>query len=179
MRIRSVIAVKIRKITAEDLPRAAELYELAKGALKAQGVDQWQDGSPNIETAREDMKNGVGYVLEDDTGEVIATACLAFGREPTYDEIFGGEWSAKPECYGFLHRIAVAPSAKGKGAAGLMFDKLKRMAHERGVNVLRGDTHRDNKPMQRVMEKNGLAYRGVIYLEDGSERLAYEIILNN
>ena len=31
--------------------------------------------------------------------------------------------------------------------------------------------------MQRVMEKNGLTYRGVIYLEDGSQRLAFEKLL--
>ena len=79
--------------------------------------------------------------------------------------------------YGFLHRIAVLPEAKGKGAAGLFFDELKRQAQEKGIKVLRGDTHRDNKPMQRVMEKNGLTYRGVIHVEDGAERLAYEALL--
>ena len=31
--------------------------------------------------------------------------------------------------------------------------------------------------MQRVMEKNGLSCRGVIYLEDGGERLAFEKLL--
>ena len=42
---------------------------------------------------------------------------------------------------------------------------------------LRGDTHRGNKIMQRVLEKNGLVYRGIIYLEDGGERLAFEKLL--
>ena len=31
--------------------------------------------------------------------------------------------------------------------------------------------------MQRVMAKAGLALRGVIHVEDGSERLAYEKVL--
>lgn len=44
--------------------------------------------------------------------------------------------------------------------------------------ILRGDTHRDNQPMRRVMEKNGFSYRGVIHLEDGAERLAFEALLN-
>lgn len=169
--------MKIRKLTAAELPQVAELYEQARAALKAQGIDQWQDGYPNIKTAERDIDNGTSYVLEDDSGEIIATACLAFGREPTYEKIFYGKWSAEPEEYGFLHRIAVAPHAKGRGAAGLMFDELKRLAKDRSIQVVRGDTHRDNKTMQRVMEKNGLSYRGVIYLEDGSERLAYELVL--
>ena len=55
--------------------------------------------------------------------------------------------------------------------------KVQEEARQRGLTVLRGDTHRDNKVMQRVMEKNGLEYRGIIYLEDGGERLAYEKLL--
>lgn len=170
--------MKIRKITADELPDVAALYEDAKAALRAQGVDQWQDGYPNIETAGQDFENGTGYVLEDN-GKIIASACLAFGREPTYEKIHFGAWKADPEEYGFLHRIAVSSDAKGKGAAGLMFDELKRMARQRGITVIRGDTHRDNKPMQRVMEKNGLTYCGVIYLEDGDERLAYELVMED
>ena len=45
------------------------------------------------------------------------------------------------------------------------------------MQAVRGDTHRDNQPMQRVMAKAGLAYRGVITLTDGSERLAFEALL--
>lgn len=168
--------MRIRKTTLADLPDIARLYDEARAALRAAGVDQWQDGYPDESTARTDMENGTGFVLEDG-GEVIATACLSFGHEPTYDVIEQGAWQAQGEPYGFLHRIAVSPKAKGKGAAGLFFDELKRQAGERGVRVLRGDTHRDNKAMQRVMAKSGLSYRGIIHIEDGTERLAYEIIL--
>ena len=109
-------------------------------------------------------------------GRVVGFACLAFGVEPTYGVIEQGRWLGQGE-YGFLHRVAVDPAAKGRGAAGLFFDELKRQARERGVKIIRGDTHRDNLPMQRVMAKNGLELRGVIHVEDGTERLAYECIL--
>ncbi len=168
--------MNIRKATPADLPQIAALYEESRAALRAAGVDQWQDGYPNESTARKDMEDGTGYVL-DEGGEVIATACLAFGREPTYDVIEQGAWACE-EPYGFLHRVAVSPQAKGKGAAGLFFDELKKQAAEKGVRVLRGDTHRDNHSMQRVMAKNGLEYRGIIHVEDGTERLAYEIVLD-
>lgn len=173
---RMAIFMQIRRTTPADLPAVAALYDEARAALRAAGVDQWQDGYPDGASARADMEKGIGFVLEDG-GEVIATACLAFGREPTYDVIEQGAWQAQGEPYGFLHRIAVSPRAKGKGAAGLFFEELKRQARERGIRVLRGDTHRDNKAMQRVMEKSGLSYRGIIHIEDGTERLAYEIIL--
>ena len=166
----------IRKGTLADLPHILPLYDAAKAFLKAQGLDQWQDGYPNEESARKDIADGTCYVLEDN-GEILGSACLAFGVEPTYNKIYDGNWAASPAVYGFLHRIAVSPKTRGKGAAGLFFDELKRLAREQNITVIRGDTHRGNLPMQRVMAKNGLAYRGVIYLEDGAERLAYECIL--
>ena len=167
----------IRETQEQDLPQIDALYRCAREALKSQGVDQWQDGDyPNAEDARQDMNQGTGHVLEED-GEILAVACIAFGREPTYDIIVDGAWGAQPEIYGFLHRIAVAPHAKGQNIAGRMFEELKRQAEQRGIHVLRADTHRDNLPMQRALQKAGYSYRGIIYLEDGDERLAYERIL--
>ena len=177
--------MEIRKTQPQDLPVIQTLYDDARAALKAAGIDQWQTGDyPNAGDARKDMEDGVGYVLTDQ-GEVLAVACLAFGRDPTYDVIEQGAWASEAagnaplQEYGFLHRIAVSSRAKGKGAAGQMFEELKRQARERGVKVLRGDTHRDNAAMQRVMAKSGLQYQGIIHVEDGTERFAYELTLED
>jgi hypothetical protein len=42
---------------------------------------------------------------------------------------------------------------------------------------IRIDTHRDNKIMQHNILKEGFSYCGIIYLESGDERLAYQKIL--
>lgn len=167
--------MELRPACREDVPAVARLYDMARASLKAAGVPQWQEGYPNGDDALRDIEQGHGYVLTED-GEVAAFACLAFGVEPTYNVIERGGWLGRGE-YGFLHRVAVDPVLRGRGAAGLFFDELKRQAGERGVKIIRGDTHRLNLPMQRVMAKNGLKLRGVIHVEDGSERLAYECIL--
>lgn len=166
----------LRKAVLEDGKSVAQLYEEAKSFLRAQGVDQWQDGYPNEETFRGDVAEGNAWVLEEE-GQVVATAYLGIGQEPTYAKIYEGAWAADPAEYAFLHRIAVAGSCKGKGAPGMFFRQLEKQARDQGLSVVRGDTHRDNRIMQRVMEKNGLTYRGIIYLEDGSPRLAYEKVL--
>lgn len=171
-----MVNMNLRKAALEDGNAVVKLYEEAKGFLRSQGVDQWQDGYPNEETFRRDVAEGNAWVLEED-GQVVATAYLGIGREPTYAKIYEGDWAADPAEYAFLHRIAVAGSCKGKGAPGIFFRQLEKQARERGLSVIRGDTHRDNRIMQRVMEKNGLTCRGIIYLEDGSSRLAFEKIL--
>lgn len=166
----------IRLTKTEDLPAIEELYSEAKAALRAMNINQWQTGDyPNALDADEDRKLGCGYVFEED-GEVLGVASITFGHEPTYDHI-DGAWAAEPEVYGFLHRIAIAGRAKGKGVAGLFFDELKRQAKERNIAVLRADTHEKNLPMQRVLQKAGFEYRGIIMVEDGSPRYAYELIL--
>ena len=167
----------VRKTLPADLPAIDMLYEAARESLKSMGVDQWQTGNyPSAEDAEIDMNAGTGFVLEEN-GEVLGVACIAFGREPTYEVIEGGSWAADPAEYGFLHRIAIAPKMKGKNAAGLLFDELKKQARERNLAVLRCDTHHDNIPMQHALAKNGFSLRGVITLEDGSLRLAYEQII--
>ena len=35
------------------------------------------------------------------------------------------------------------------------------------VNNIKIDTHKDNISMQKLLEKNGFKYCGIIYLEDG------------
>ena len=44
---------------------------------------------------------------------------------------------------------------------------------------LRIDTHRDNIPMQKLLEKNGFVQCGIIHLSNGDERIAYEKVVKN
>ena len=44
----------------------------------------------------------------------------------------------------------------------------------KGIKNIRVDTHKDNKSMQGLLLKNNYKYCGVIYLEDGSKRIAFE-----
>ena len=52
------------------------------------------------------------------------------------------------------------------------FDLNSRSYRE--LRCMRIDTHKDNKTMQRLILKNGYEYCGIIFVEDGTERLAFE-----
>ena len=68
-----------------------------------------------------------------------------------------------------IHRIASSGAVRG------VFDKavdFALLSHD----VVRVDTHRDNEPMKRAIMRRGFSYCGVIYLANGDERLAYEIV---
>ena len=158
----------IRKTLGSDLPKIAQIYENAKRFMRDSGnPNQWNDGRPNIDTAREDMERGVGYVAEE-LGEVVAVFMFSEGADPTYARIYDGAWLSD-EPYGVIHRIAVAEQGRG------IIDFCINWCFSRCQN-LRIDTHRDNIPMQRALAKRGFEYCGIIHLANGDERLAYQKI---
>lgn len=156
----------IRKTVEADLVRIGEIYENAKRFMHTSGnPNQWNKGKPNIETARADMEAGVGYVAVENS-EIVAVFMFSMDEEPTYAKIYDGAWLSD-EPYGVIHRIAVAEQGKG------IIDYCINECFAKCKN-LRIDTHRDNLPMQRALTKRGFRYCGIIYLEDGDERLAYQ-----
>lgn len=158
--------MQIRKTVSKDLPAISFIYDNARRFMTESGnPNQWNSGKPNVDTAREDMEAGVGYVLED-KGEILAVFMFSIGEDPTYKKIYGGAWK-NDEPYAVIHRIAV--KEQGRGLIDYCINECFRICPN-----LKIDTHRDNIPMQKALAKRGFEYCGIIYLENGDERLAYQ-----
>lgn len=167
--------MEIRLAVRDDLMSILKIIDDAKAYFKSQHIDQWQNGYPNKQSILEDILAGHSYVLCDDK-KIVATAAIIFENDPNYDFIEDGQWlSSGP--YGVLHRIACDPSYKGQGFASLFFDYAKARANIMHYASLRVDTHQDNLSMQRLIAKNKFHYCGIVYMEDGSSRYAYEYVL--
>lgn len=165
--------MKFRKTRIEDVSSVLEIICQAKVYLKQNKIEQWQNGYPNIDSIIEDIQKKYSYVVEEN-GIVLGTMAVVFGGEPTYEHIYEGEWKTRGTAYATLHRVAVRNEWKGKGIAGFMIEEVMAMCQRKNIKSIRMDTHRDNDSMQQMMQKNGFTYCGIIYLEDGAERLAYE-----
>ncbi len=161
-----------RETESRDLPAVAAIIDQAKAFLKAQGIDQWQDGYPNEAVIREDMRLRNAYVYAPG-GEPLAIATVVFTGEPTYDKIFEGAWTT-PEPFACAHRIAVRADQRGLGTAEALMREVDALVRSRGMPSLRIDTHRGNLPMQKMLAKCGFRRCGVIYLAGGAERIALE-----
>lgn len=95
---------------------------------------------------------------------------LSFGRFAGKDSlklIYEGAW-LNDEPYGVIHRLATNGKQKGVSEACLDW------CFERWPNV-RVDTHRDNKVMQHILTKYGFQRCGIIYVKNGTERIAYQM----
>ena len=156
----------IRPATEADLPALRPVFEAAKGIMRADGnLEQWAaPGFPGDARLLRDIARGGGFIIERE--RIVAYFALLPSPEPTYDYIDGAWLTDEP--YGVIHRMASYPEEHGIFAAIIDF-AAARFAH------LRIDTHRDNRIMQHLIEKHGFTYCGVIWLEDGTDRLAYEL----
>ncbi|GAA0089182.1 GNAT family N-acetyltransferase [Clostridium perfringens] len=167
--------MEFRQAKISDLDQIVEIIELSKKYLKETKVDQWQDGYPAKEDLRRDIESGNSYVLTN-KDEIVATTVISLDGESTYNSIFNGEWITNEE-YIVMHRVAVHDKYKGKGIFKELIKEAESLALNKGISSIKIDTHRDNISMQRAVVKNDFKKCGIIYLEEGSERIAFEKVL--
>lgn len=167
--IRSFDKVTIRKATYPDIRQIMPVIDAAKGIMRASGnFGQWVNGYPSEAAIASDIDKGNGYVLVDQ-GTVVGYFAFIASPEPTYSYIEGGEWLEPSLPYYVIHRIASFPEVHG------VFKAIMDFAFSVCPNI-RIDTHRDNHIMQHNIIKYGFRYCGIIYLESGDDRLAYQRI---
>lgn len=164
-----------RKASDKDINRIMEIIKQAQNYLKANGINQWQDNYPNINIIEKDIDRGDGYVLLIDN-EVVATLALSFEGEKTYEKIYEGKWITEKE-FGVIHRIAVDNKYKGNKLSACILEQIEKLCMDRNIFSIKVDTHEKNESMKKMLINNGFIYCGVIYLENGSKRIAFEKIL--
>ena len=158
--------MKIRPAKSADLDKIEAIYAAARQFMRENGnPTQWNNGYPRREVLEADIRQERLYVAAADD-ELCGVFMFALGEDPTYSYMEGGSWRSDTP-YGTIHRIASTKS--GVFAAALEFCR-SRCSH------IRVDTHADNKPMQHLAEKHGFSRRGIIYVEDGTPRIAYDLI---
>lgn len=163
---------EIRKAKENDLPAIMEIIHQAQRTMKQDGFQQWIKGYPGEEILSKDIEKQSCYLLTDQE-EIVAVGTLYMENDPNYRIIEEGNWKTE-EPYGTVHRLAVAEGRRQQGLAGILYDRLEKICREKGMRGMRVDTHRDNKKMQSWIRKQGFRLCGVIYVEDGTKRDAFE-----
>lgn len=157
--------MEIRPAVRADLVRIHEIYAYARRFMAENGnPTQWIGGYPRQELLELDISLGRLYAVIRD-GVICGAFVFFIGEDPTY-AVIEGSWRSNAS-YGVIHRIA--------GTGGGIFRTALEFCRSKSSH-LRIDTHADNKPMQHVVEKAGFSRRGIIYVEDGSPRIAYDLI---
>jgi ribosomal protein S18 acetylase RimI-like enzyme len=169
--------MKIRKSNKADLSEIMSIISDAQRYLASLKIDQWQDGYPNEAQILLDIANNDSYVINNDANEIMGTSVCTTKHEYTYDQI-EGKWLTSPDSiYGVIHRIAVSDKFRKHGLAKFVFNQYENELKKQQINSLRVDTHSENLGMQKLLKSMNYIYCGIIILNSGAERLAFEKIL--
>ncbi len=161
----------IRKAELRDMTDIMKVMDAAKSIMRSSGnMCQWTAGYPSEVVILSDMERNGGFVIVDD-GAVVGYFAFLPSPEPTYNSIYRGKWLDDSMPYHVIHRIASYPHVHG------IFYSIMDYCFSHDPNI-RIDTHRDNTIMQHVITQYGFTYCGIIHLESGDERLAYQKILS-
>ena len=157
----------IRKAVIDDLGDVMDVYHIAQEFMIESGnPNQWGHRYPSEELIRDDIGNGVCFLICDDDGGMHGVFALFSGDEPTYQYIEDGKW-LNEDVYVTIHRIASDGKLHG------LFDCAVNYCRSLSDNI-RIDTHESNLIMQKLIERNGFRKCGRIYVADGSPRIAYQ-----
>ena len=155
----------IIQATMRDLPALESLYAAARGRMKAAGnYDQWKDSYPPRTLIEEDIARGRLYLVKE--GELLGAFVFFVGTEENYAAI-DGMWMTENRVYGVIHRVASCGTRRG--FLKTVVDYCTQFADD-----LRIDTHRDNAPMRGALTALGFRPCGVVIVDDGTERIAFE-----
>lgn len=149
----------------------------AKNYFKRNNINQWQDGYPNRQSIEIDIDENKSYVLIDNDC-ILGTMFFSIGDDPTYNYIENGNWLTHDQKYAVIHRIVVDENMKGKSLAFELIKYAMHICQKNNIKSIRIDTHKDNLSMQKFLSKHAFEACGIIYLENGDERIAFEKILS-
>lgn len=161
----------IRQSTISDIPELIKIYDHARTFMKTTGnPNQWINGYPSLEVIKNDIEAGHSYICQTKEWGIIATFCFIIGEDPTYSVIENGHW-LNDLPYGTIHRLASLGVVNGitEKCFDFCFSKIPN---------LRADTHKDNIIMQKLLLKNGFIECGIIYVANGSPRIAFQKSVN-
>jgi RimJ/RimL family protein N-acetyltransferase len=115
---------------------------------------------------RDDIAKEHLFVGCNSTDQILYVFAFIIGEDPTYQKIEGTWLNDRP--YGTIHRLASAGITTGVFQQCLDYCLTQ-------INDIRVDTHADNTPMRKSIERAGFKRCGIIYVADGTPRIAYQL----
>ena len=169
----------IHEVNIDDLQEVMKITDSAKQLLKKNGSLQWQQGYPDENTFKNDIKNKALIGLYEHN-QLKAFGAYIYGKDLNYVDI-EGKWDIPANDRDMaIHRVAVDENSHGKKYGikilkyGIIYAKKLKCL------TVKVDTHKNNIPMQKSILRSGFIYKGIIKIlteKLDNLRYAYEIVL--
>lgn len=156
----------IRRANDADIPAIEAIYDAIhsreEAGLTATG---WVRGVyPTAATAREAVKKGSLYVLEEDGGKISASARLDRQQLPEYAQAAWAHQVPESEVL-VMHTLVVAPERAGRGLGRSFVEFYEAHARSIGCSCLRMDTNVTNTAARAMYSRLGFREAGEVRCE--------------
>lgn len=153
----------IRKALENEIQAVACIYDnIHDRTDSAAGKTGWIKGIyPTYDTARKAFLQDELFVLENDSGKIVAAARINQSQEPSYKQ---ANWlfDASDEKVMVLHTLVVDPKESGRGYGREFIAFYEDYARANGAEVLRMDTNEINTPARMLYKRLGYREAGII-----------------
>jgi GNAT superfamily N-acetyltransferase len=164
----------IRLATMNDVFHIMKMIDQSRTILASHESGQWQGKEPSQETIETDIKQSSYWVLEDNKGVIAGASLLPFDVD--YQTMVEGTW-LNTEPYRVIHRMVVDASYHRQGIGMTLLANLEHLTRQQGVYNIKVDTHMNNVPMIRLLNKACYVRCGVVILKGNFIREAFQKIL--
>lgn len=147
------VGLRIEPATLADVPALERLVSRCTTAMRAVGIEQWDEIYPSRNIFERDVQAGTAYVLRMDS-EIVAMYVLNDQQDPEYGEV---PWAYPTRDVRVVHRLMVDPVYSGCGYARRLMHDAEDRARAAGVDVIRLDVF-DTNPRACALYI-GLGYR--------------------
>lgn len=163
--------VLIRPAEEGDLEPLWARVRSAVAFMNALGNPQWNENYPTPEHFSAAREAGTLFVAVEE-GEILGGVILDETQAPEYGPL---PWTT-PERALVIHKLALGQEGMGRGVAAKLLAFAEETARARGLEGLRVDTYHKNKPMQRLLAKEGFSFVGAIHFpgQQPGEYLCFE-----
>ena len=155
--------MNIRRAAEADVQGISAIYEAIHDREDAGLITTgWQRGVyPTAETALDAIKKGTMYVMEDDSGNILASAKMDHNQGEEYAR---AQWrhDTPPERVLVMHTLVVAPEHEGHGLGRNFIYFYADRARSLGCESLRMDTNVRNLAARRLYGKLGFEEVGEV-----------------
>lgn len=158
--------MEIRLANVNEVDDILKIVKQGQEYMRREGIPQWTNGYPGHSDILKDIENNGAYVLVDGN-RIVGYSYITTRKDSNYDVIIG-KW-LNDEGYAVMHRTCIDNAYKGQRLTDLFIQK----AFEMSDNV-RVDTHEKNKSMRKMLENHGFVNCGIVYMQDKTERVAYQ-----
>lgn len=161
----------IRAARAEELDALWRQVRSAVAFMNDLGNPQWNESYPTPEHFSAAREAGTLFVAVEE-GEILGGVILDETQAPEYGPL---PWTT-PERALVIHKLALGQESMGRGVAAKLLHYAAATAQARGLTALRVDTYHKNRPMQRLLAKEGFSFVGAIHFsgQQPGEYLCFE-----